>query len=174
MEKIYIVLMHTNTIPAKLIKFATRSKYSHVGLSFEKDCTTIYSFGRRNVHSILNSGFTVENKNGPFFQAFHKTICKIYEVEVSHSKYTQIKKVIKEMQKNSNLYKYDFIGLILRFFRIPIRLKNRYVCSYFIASLLKEAENYPFQKESYFIKPKDFENISCWSEIYSGKYINYK
>lgn len=44
MKKIYILLMHTNTIPAKIIKFVTRYEYSHVGISLEKNCNTIYSF----------------------------------------------------------------------------------------------------------------------------------
>lgn len=67
MKKIYIILMHTRTIPAKLIKFATKYEYSHVGLSLEESCEEIYSFGRRKATSIINSGFTVEHKGRRIF-----------------------------------------------------------------------------------------------------------
>ncbi|MCI8574899.1 MAG: hypothetical protein HFI09_00330 [Bacilli bacterium] len=174
MSKIYIILMHTKTIPAKLIKWVTHSNYSHVALSFEKECNTLYSFGRRNLHSIINSGFTIEKKKGPFFQTFNKTTCKIYEVEIEEEKYQRIKKIILEMQRHKERYKYDFIGLVLRYFKIPIRLKNHYVCSYFLANLLEESGVYTFAKKSYFVRPKDFENIAIGNEIYQGEYQKYK
>ena len=166
--------MHTRTIPAKLIKLATRANYSHVALSFEKECNTLYSFGRRNIHSILNSGFTIEKKKGPFFQAFHQTTCKIYEIDIEEEKYQRIQKIIGEMARHKTRYKYDFIGLVFRYFKIPIRLKNHYVCSYFIANLLEESGVYAFSKKSYFVKPKDFENFAIGHEIYQGEYRKYE
>ena len=80
MKKIYILLMHTNTIPSKIIKAATKYRYTHVGISLEKECNTIYSFGRRKFNSILNAGFSIELRNGEFFKKFKNTRCKIYEV----------------------------------------------------------------------------------------------
>ena len=39
--------------------------------------------------------------------------------------------------KNPNdSYKYDFLGIILRYIGVPITFKNKYVCSYFVAELL--------------------------------------
>ena len=32
MKKIYILLMHTKTIPSKIVRFFTRYKYSHVAI----------------------------------------------------------------------------------------------------------------------------------------------
>ena len=48
MKKIYILLMHTNTIPANLVKFITNYKYSHVALSLDKSCDTLYSLEEKN------------------------------------------------------------------------------------------------------------------------------
>ena len=75
-NKIYIIQMHTHTIPARLIKLATHYQYSHIAISLTPECDTIYSFGRRNPNSILNSGFVIENKNGEFFKKFSETICR--------------------------------------------------------------------------------------------------
>ena len=43
MKKVYILLMHTNTMPSKIIKFFTRYQYTHVGIALEKNCENICS-----------------------------------------------------------------------------------------------------------------------------------
>ena len=78
------------------------------------------------------------------------------------------------MQKNIEEYKYDFIGIVPRFFGIPFTIKNRYVCSYFIASLLEENGIYKFEKPACLTKPKDFENLKGFKEIYRGKFLDWK
>lgn len=174
MKKIYILLMQTYTIPARIIKLFTKCQYSHVGISLEKNCQIIYSFGRKKWNSILNSGFSVEHKDGDFFKKFNKTICKIYELEITEEQYSQLKDILYNMENNSNQYKYDYFGLVPRYFGIPFTLKNRYVCSYFIASLLEKTNIHNFEKDIWFITPKDFENIPEFNEIYIGKYLSYK
>ena len=48
-------------------------------ISFDKNCNTIYSFGRKKFDSILNAGFSIENKRGKFYRKFKETLCRIYE-----------------------------------------------------------------------------------------------
>lgn len=174
MNKIYLILMHTKTIPSKLVKFFTRYEFSHVGLSLEKNCKEIYSFGRKNINSILNGGFTCEDKEGDFFTKFNGTECKIYEIEVNEEQYQNIKQIINDMSINNDKYKYDIIGIVPRFFGIPLTVKDRYVCSYFVADVLEKAEIYKFDKNTCFIKPKDFEKINKCNEIYKGYYKLYE
>lgn len=174
MKKIYILLMHTNTIPAKLIKAATKYEYSHVGFSLNKECDTIYSFGRRKLHSILGSGFVVEHRNGEFFKAFNKTECSIYEAEITDEQYESVKEIVKIMKARSNIYKYDFIGIILRYFGIPLTFKNRYVCSYFVATVLERTKIHIFDKKTCLVRPQDFSNIKGFNEIYRGRYLMYR
>ena len=69
-HKVYILQMYSQTIPSKLIKFFTHYKYSHIAISFDKNCNVIYSFGRTKYNSILNGGFVKENKNGEFFNYY--------------------------------------------------------------------------------------------------------
>ena len=78
------------------------------------------------------------------------------------------------MEKNKNEYKYDFLGTAFRYFNIPVTFKNKYVCSYFVASILEENNIYNFSKETCLIKPQDFENLDGFTEIYAGKYLLYK
>ncbi len=173
MKKIYIVLMQTNTIPNKLISFFTRYEYGHVGISLNKNCDEIYSFGRRKVHSIINGGFTIERKDGPFFTFFKNTTCKIYEVDVNCLQYIRLKKIVNDMKKNSENYDYDLLGIILRFFKIPYTRDNKYVCSYFVAYVLEKSGIYKFNKKACLVTPKDFSRIKIFKEIYTGKYSKY-
>ena len=173
MDKIYVLLMHTNTIPSKFVKFFTRYEYSHVAISLEKECKTIYSFGRKSLHNIFNGGFSVQNKKGEFFQKFNNTICKIYEIKVTQEQYQEVKNIINYMENNTSKYKYDFIGIIPRFFKIPITFENKFVCSYFIAYVLDKAQICSFEKDISLVVPKNFENIINASEIYKGKYLKY-
>lgn len=174
MKKIYVVLMHTHTMPAKVVSLFTMYKYSHIAISFDEKCDVVYSFGRRNLYSFLNGGFTIEYKDGEFFSKFNETNCKVYEVLIEDEQYDYLYKTIEYMKDNQDDYKYDFVGAILRYMKIPVTFKNRYVCSYFVAELLQEAKIWDFNKETCFVEPKDFENIDIFNLIYTGKYKSYK
>lgn len=174
MKKIYILQMNTKTIPSRIVSLFTMYKYSHVAISFNRNCDITYSFGRRNLYSILDGGFVMESRFGNFFKKFRDTYCRVYEVEVTDKQYNDLFRIIKYIKKNKEFYKYDFLGIILRFFKIPIIFKNKYVCSYFIAQLLEEANICNFDKKTFFVKPKDFENIVGFNLIYTGKYVLYR
>lgn len=174
MRKIYIIQMHTRTIPSKIVKLFTRYKYSHVAISFNKNCDYIYSFGRRNLYSILKGGFIMEYKNGSFFKKFRNTDCRIYEVCITNNQYNDLVKIVKYMKKNKLDYGYDYVGIVFRFLGVPVTFKKKYVCSYFVAELLKEANIYEFDKNTCFVKPRDFEDIDILNLIYTGKYALYR
>lgn len=166
--------MHTHTMPARIIKLFTHYQYSHIAISLTPECDRIYSFGRKEINSIINSGFVIENKDGEFFNKFNETTCRIFEIEITKKQYRKLKKIIKYMKIHSDLYKYDFIGIVLRFFRIPVCFKNRYVCSFFVAEVLEKAHICKFDKESRFVEPKDFEQIKGVKQVYEGKYLLMK
>lgn len=77
------------------------------------------------------------------------------------------------MSKSQNNYKYDFLGTFLRYIKIPYKRKNKFVCSYFVGDVLEQAGIHKFNKETYFLRPKDFENIDNAKEIYSGLFSKY-
>ena len=171
--KIYIVQMHTKTVPARIIKKLTKSSYSHIALSFNKDCHVLYSFGRKKYNSVLNGGFVIEDKDGLFFNKFKDTECKIYELNVTSNQYRKLKKLINDVIKNEYRYKYDYVGLFLRYyFKVPVCFENKYVCSYFIAELLEKSKIYKFDKKTYLVEPKDFDVFNN-KLIYKGKFLTY-
>ena len=174
MKNIYLLLMHTHTIPSKIVKIFTRYEYSHVGISLDENCDTIYSFGRRKLNSILDGGFSIENRDGPFFKKFNKTTCRIFEKEVTDKQYENLKNIIDDMKENIDDYSYDFVGIIPRLFGIPVVFKNKYVCSYFVEKKKKKSGIYKFNKNFSLTKPKDFEKLEGFKEIYKGSYNLYK
>ena len=174
MKKIYILLMQTNTRPARIVRFFTRYKYSHVSISLDKNCYTTYSFGRRNVKSILHGGYIIEKKDGKFFTFFNNTTCRIYELEVSDKEYNNLKGLLEDMEKNHyDEYKYDFIGIVLRYFGLPVVRKNKFVCSNFVAYALEKSNIYQFNKRTCMVRPLDFESVENAKKIYEGSYKEY-
>lgn len=174
MEKIYIIQMSTKTLPAKIISLFTMYEYSHIAISLNKNCDYTYSFGRKKLSSIFNGGFIMEYKFGAFFKRFANTKCRIYEVIVTKKQYNDLVKLIKYMKKHQDIYGYDYLGIVLRYLKIPIVFRNKYVCSYFVAELLKETNICHFDKETYQVIPKDFEHLAGLNLIYTGKYALYR
>ena len=171
MSEIFIVLMHSMTIPARIVKLATRYKYSHVAISLEENCDTLYSFGRKKVNNALDGGYSVENRNGDFFKKFKNATCTVYKMKVPNEKKENLEKLLISMKEN-DVYKYDFVGAFFRFFKIPVTFKNQYTCSYFVAHALKETGIYDFEIPPHFVNPKDFEKIQMLEKIYEGKYLD--
>ena len=95
-NKIYVIQMHTHTMPSRLIKLFTHYKYSHIAISLTPECDKIYSFGRKELNSIINSGFVIENRDGDFFNKFNETTCRIFEIEVTKKQYRNLKKIIPQ------------------------------------------------------------------------------
>ena len=174
MKKIYVLLMKTKTSTDRFIRFMTNYEYSHVAISLDKSCENTHSFGRKKPHSILNGGFVTENKNGAFFKIFNDTTCKIYEIETTDEQYNKLEDILERMEENRDIYKYDYLGIIYRFFNIPKTYENKYVCSYFVADVLEKSNIHKFDKEPCFIRAEDFENVKGFNEIYTGKYSLYK
>ncbi len=172
MEKIYIIQMHTNSMPSRLVRLATRYPYSHVGISLTGDCGEIYSFGRKSLRNFLNGGFVKERRDGLFFRKFQKTQCRVYELALDENSYESIIRQLSFMESHSQRYKYDFTGAFLRTLHLRITFTDKYVCSTFVAEVLENAGACHFKKELCFIKPEDFENIAGAREIYTGMYTH--
>ncbi|MBE6138735.1 MAG: hypothetical protein E7173_03205 [Firmicutes bacterium] len=168
MKDIYVLQMHTGTIPGVIIKFFTRYKYSHVLLSMDSSLSKMYSFGRKNIYNPLNAGFVIEDINGEFFNRFHKTQCRIYKITINEEQYLKLSNILNEFETNKDVYRYDIIGLIFKYFFIPIKRKNHYVCSQFVAEVLTQSNIAEFDKSISLVRPKDFEKLFGDNEIYSG------
>ena len=115
MKDIYILQMHTGTIPSIIIKLFTRYKYSHVLISLDNSFTKMYSFGRKQLFNPLNGGLVIEDINGKFFKRFNKTKCRIYKLIITNQQYNKLKNILDDFEQNLDDYKYDFLGIIFKY-----------------------------------------------------------
>ena len=56
-KKIYIIISASDTIPARLIRRATRAEYNHSSICFDDEFKTFYSFGRKVLWNPFYGGF---------------------------------------------------------------------------------------------------------------------
>ena len=170
-KKIYILQVHTGTIPSKIVKVFTKYKYSHILLSTDNSFKKMYSFGRRTINNPLNGGFIIESYDGNFFSKYIKTKCRLYELKINDSQYKQLIETLNKYEQEPLKYNYDFIGAIGRTLHINIKRKNHYVCSQFVAEVMEQSQIYKFNKPTQFVKPRDFESLPNSEIIYDG-YLN--
>ena len=174
MKQLYILLMSSKTIPDTVIRTITGYKYGHVALSMSKDCRILYSFGRRRPHSFLSGGFTIERKDGPFYTLFNETECSIYELDITDEQYLKLGNILDFMKYRIASYNYDYLGIVLRYLHIPVSFNRKFVCSFFVARLLRVCGIYEFPKQDFYIRPSDIEMIPGLKQIYIGKYRDYQ
>jgi len=169
-KKIYIVFSQTNTVLSRIIKIITKNEYSHVSISFDKACRTMYSFGRKYDNNPFYGIFKIENISEGLFKKCNAKIA-IYELEVSEKIYKNIKKNIKRIEKENKGY--NIFGLILAIFGLRVRRK-KYYCSEFIYNVLSDDNVKIIRKTKKSIRPRYiYNNIDDLKLIYSGRVNNY-
>ena len=173
MKKIYILQMQSYTGVSRMISYLNRYPYSHVAISLQKDCQLLYSFGRLNPKWVFPGGLSIERRNGAFYNRFSRTICRIYELAVNDRQYENLKRYLEKMTENREALSYDYCGIVLRFFHIPVSFKNRYVCTQFCTEALDASGIWDPGKSHKWVRPQDFENIEGASQIYEGIYRQY-
>lgn len=169
-RKIYIVLTQTNTGVARIIKKITHDTYSHVSLSFDPKCLTMYSFGRKYVHFPLYGIFLKEDIRKGLFTKNKKTSVAIYEVDVSQYQYRKIKEKIKEIELENKGY--NITGLLLAKFRIKLNRK-KYYCSEFVYEVLSSDKVKILDNNKILFKPEELVEKQKFKKIYEGSIRDY-
>lgn len=172
MKKIYIVLTHTGTLLSKIIKKFTKDEFSHSSISLDIKLEEMYSFGRLNPYNAIFAGFVHEYINKGTFKRFYKTKAKIYSLEITEEQYEKIKTIVKQMEENPKIYKFNILGLIAAGFHIKIKIKNYFYCAEFMKYIIEEA-GIKLQLPE-IAKPEDFKKIEQLKQIYSGFLKNYE
>lgn len=114
---------------SKIVYFVSGRGYTHVSLSLDDKNEYFYAFntkGFRKEYPRKHKNRTKEN------------IC--YKLEITHKQFKKLSKMIKEYEEKKHKLSYNWIGLFSSMVHIPIKMKNRYFCSQFIANLLEKAE----------------------------------
>jgi hypothetical protein len=170
MKEIKIVLTQTNTVICRTLKLFSKKPYNHISISFEDDCSTMFSFGRKITWFPLIGGFVKEDIKSGIFKMFPDTKCKIYKFEVTDEDYDIILKRLNDFISRPERYRYSFLNVFLICFNIPFERKYHYVCSSFVSYLLNGI--IPFNKEISLITPDDYNNLNL-KPVYEGRLHEY-
>ena len=169
MESIYIVLTQTYSVIARTIKLFTHDKYSHVSISFDKECKHMYSFGRKYKYFPFYGVFNHEELDKGLFTNKGSLIA-IYEVKISRKKYNRIKKKVKNIKENNRGY--NILGLLLAYFKIKLH-RNKHYCSEFVYEVLSDDEVKLIERNDDIFKPEDLIKELNYNKLFEGMIVDY-
>lgn len=168
---VYVVLSMSGTKFSRFLRFFSKLEFTHASLSFEKDLSTLYSFGRKKVRMPWIAGFTIEHPNTGIF-GLYDADCEVLELKLSEKDYNSLKCYVDKVLENGDFYRYNFKGLIYTYFNRPQSLNRRFTCTQFVATALNKGGNIKFDKDVSLVLPIDYYSLPCKS-IYKGKLKKY-
>ncbi|GIO40937.1 hypothetical protein [Paenibacillus apis] len=170
---VYILLTNTGTLFTKMIKSYTRAPYNHASISFNRELSELYSFGRKKPGNPLNGGFVREDIKTGTFSKYPNTTCVIYELQVSEREVEKMKRVLQLFIKQRNKYLYNILGVIGIALKEPVEFSNSYFCSQFVAEILERSGIKLWNKLPALVTPDDFRQSDRLHLIYEGKLSDY-
>lgn len=173
-RNVYIVLSQTSTYPARAIRLYTHEPYAHASIAFDEDLKEMYSFARKGIYNPFNAGFIREYIDKGVFGRFSSTECSIFRLQITEQQYINLRNEIDVFKRNRDNYSYNYLGLIGAAFNIPIRSKQRYFCSQFVAYVLEQSGINIFDKCYALVKPRDIRVNPYLLALYEGRLSMYR
>ncbi|OKP83025.1 hypothetical protein [Paenibacillus sp. P32E] len=172
-HSVYILLTNTGTLFTKLIQGYTKAPYNHASISFDRELTELYSFGRKNPSNPLNGGFVHEDLRTGTFSKYPNTTCVIYELHVSEREVEKMRRVLHIFIRSRQKYLYNMLGVIGIALKEPVEFSNSYFCSQFVAEILDRSGIKLWNKLPALVTPDDFRQSDRLELIYQGKLREY-
>ncbi|WP_232329083.1 hypothetical protein [Metabacillus litoralis] len=170
-KKIYILLTDTGTILNRLIKSYTKKTYNHASIAFDTELIEVYSFGRKTAKNPFIGGFVREDIHSVLF---NQAYCAIFSLTITNHEYQKMYQYIQEIAAKKEHYRYNFIGLFGVLFKKPIKRKNAFFCSQFVASVLKESKVIDYDKDLSLVEPSDLPHSENFQLIFEGRLKDYQ
>ena len=171
-KKIYILLTDTGTILTRLIKSYTKKPYNHASIAFDVDLTEVYSFGRKTANNPFIGGFVREDIHSVLFS---QADCAIYSLTITNNEFQKMYQYIQDIASKRETYRYNFVGLLGVIFKKPIKRKNAFFCSQFVASVLKESKITDYEEDDlYLVKPSDLIHSANFQMVFEGRLKDYQ
>lgn len=172
-KDIYIVTSQTGTKFSRLLHVFNRAPYNHASISLDRQMPVLYSFGRQCLWLPIASGFVREVPGRGIYRRYQDTRCAVYRVPVSAEQYARLREAIRRFEEEEWAYRYNFVGLIAMMAGIPIRLRHHFVCSQFVAYVLKESGIWDLAKDISLARPQDFAELAGAELVYQGRLNEY-
>ncbi len=164
-KRIYILMTQYPGFDAKILRLRTRFPYTHTSVGLEEDMDTFYTFVSKGY--LVESITRYEKPGRPSFP------CALYEVVVTDEVYEKVKKMVHDYKARKTMLKYSTLGLIMCFFKIPLKRQNRYFCSQFVAEVLNKCNVLKLKKQSTLYFPKDISKHKELKLIFTGTHLGF-
>jgi len=172
MKKIYIVLVQSPTVPARMMNFFKKNKYTHAALSLDEKLDSAFSFGRHWERYPCPCGFKQENFNEGIYGKFADLPGMVLELAVTEEQYEKVMEKLDEFLSRSKDYKYNYLGLFANFFRLDYKNKKRFFCSEFVYYVLYESGIFDLGTPRVFVSPQELLKASK-KVVYEGNLKTY-
>ena len=167
---VYIVLMHSGTPLANVIKKATGDEFSHACISFNSRLDPLYSFGSKG-EGERGTGFAVNKPTDKFFDKFAAKY-SVYVMYVTDKAYKSMQNRLQYFVQNKDKLKYDLKGLIDIWFGNDSEDHEKWFCSRFVMEIISKAQN--LTKVPSLWKPNDITQLDNISLVNRGfNFYNY-
>lgn len=173
-QSVFILLTNTGTLFTQIIQTYTRAPYNHASISFNRELSEMYSFGRKSPNNPLNGGFVKEDMKTGTFSKYPNTTCVIYELKVTEREVEKMKRVLQVFIQKREKYLYNILGVIGIALKEPVEFSNSYFCSQFVAEILQRSGIKIWNKLPALVTPDDFRQSDRMKLIYEGKLSEYE
>lgn len=173
-RSVYILLTNTGTLFTRMIRVYTRAPYNHASISFDRELTELYSFGRKNPYNPIDGGFVREDIRTGTFSRYPNTTCVIYELKVSEREVEKMKRVLNVFIRSREKYLYNLLGIVGVAFKEPVEFSNSYFCSQFVAEILHRSGIKIWNKLPALVTPDDFRQSERMMLVYEGRLSEYE
>ena len=163
LHPVYILLTHSSTLLANIIKKFTGDKYSHAAICFDPSFKEFYTFGRKK----SGGGFAIESPDIDFYKERPEVPYGIYVVFVTSEQLKEMKKKLQVFIDNEDRYKYHFAGLVKIAFGKESENSTHYFCSGFVVDIL-QAGGLSKARSYTLYKPQDLTHLYSSYKIDSG------
>lgn len=171
-DAIYITVSQTGTTVAKIIKFFTRKPYNHSSIADDLSLADMYSFCRNYTPFPLPAGFNQEIVGQGTLGKFSYIPCEIYELPVTKAQKIKFHKLLNHFKQYRDSYSYNILGFWSIPFRLHLERKNKFVCSQFVAYIIKEA-GINLNKPVWMYSPEDLRHLPNARLVYRGELNEY-
>ncbi|MEF9968871.1 MAG: hypothetical protein RR759_00280 [Ruthenibacterium sp.] len=172
MKTVYLMVSHSGTMPANVVRFFTHKEYSHACYARDENLSALYTFGRINTRFFIPGGFITGGIDSDFYQHYPHTKIAVYAVTLTQTEYETVEKRLADFVEHPQHYHYGFVNCVLQFFGLRVHRRYHYTCSQLIAQLFEGI--LPLQKDWSLAKPTDFCNLAlpCIFEGTAEEYSN--
>lgn len=163
-RSIYILLTRSGTCFSRLIHFATRDSYTHASIGLDGPGGPFYSFARKYRYLALPAGL-VEKQVTVYRRAVP---CCLYELKVSEETYFRLRRQLRSMYAQREVYHYSVLGAFACYFNLSLQRRHHFFCSQFVADLLERCGAAELPKPPALLRPADLCLLKNLTPVHQG------